>query len=140
LAADEPVAAALIGCGPCREPWLLRSIHPMKTSIAFVLALCALAPVALAQAGEAKILWSREGCEMILVQKPDGELGVVLQLSEGRAQVGDELEGDFDSINSIRKMVNRASGEEIMMRGVRYSSSRKYVLQVMPKWCKAPKE
>jgi hypothetical protein len=26
------------------------------------------------------------------------------------------------------------------MRGVRYSTSRKYVLQSMPKWCKAPKE
>jgi hypothetical protein len=25
-------------------------------------------------------------------------------------------------------------------RGVRYSTSRKYVLQVMPKWCKAPRE
>jgi hypothetical protein len=112
----------------------------MKTPIALVLALCALAPVALAQAGEAKILWSRERCEMLLVQKPDGEVGVILQLSEGRAQIGDELEGDFDSINSIRKMKNRVSGEEIMMRGVRYSSSRKYVLEVMPKWCKAPKE
>jgi hypothetical protein len=37
-------------------------------------------------------------------------------------------------------MRNRTSGEDIMMRGVRYSSSRKYVLQAMPKWCKAPKE
>jgi hypothetical protein len=112
----------------------------MKTLDALVLALSAFAPIEVAQAGEAKILWSREGCEMILVEKPDGELGVVLQLSTGRAQIGDELEGDFDSINSIRKIINRASGEEIMMRGVRYSSSRKYVLQVMPKWCKAPKE
>ena len=37
-------------------------------------------------------------------------------------------------------MKNLTSGEEIMMRGVRYSSKRSYVLQVMPKWCKAPKE
>ena len=112
----------------------------MRTAVQLVLALCALAPTAFAHAGEAKILWSKQGCEMILVEKPDGEVGVVLQLSEGRVEIGDELEGDFDSINAIRKMKNRASGEEIMMRGVRYSTSRKYVLQVMPKWCKAPKE
>jgi hypothetical protein len=112
----------------------------MKTFAALALALAPLLPMATAHAGEAKILWSRQGCEMILVEKPGGELGVVLQLSEGRAEIGDELEGDFDSINSIRNVKNRASGQEIMMRGVRYSSSRKYVLQVMPKWCKAPKE
>jgi hypothetical protein len=64
----------------------------------------------------------------------------VLRLSEGRADIGDELEGDFESVNAIRQIRNRATGEDIMMRGVRYSSSRKYVLQVMPKWCKAPKE
>lgn len=136
----SPILAGQSGCRPCLRPRPVRNIYPMKTPIALVLALCALAPVALAQAGEAKILWSRERCEMLLVQKPDGEVGVILQLSEGRAQIGDELEGDFDSINSIRKMKNRVSGEEIMMRGVRYSSSRKYVLEVMPKWCKAPKE
>jgi hypothetical protein len=93
-----------------------------------------------ARAGEASILWSRSKCEMILVQKPDGEFGVVLQLSDGRVEIGDRLEGDFDSINQIRNIKNLDSGEEIMMRGVRYSSSRKYVLEVMPKWCKAPKE
>ena len=37
-------------------------------------------------------------------------------------------------------MKNLASGEDVMMRGVRYSTSRNDVLQVMPKWCKAPKE
>ncbi len=91
-------------------------------------------------AGEATVLWAKTGCEMALVEKPDREVGVILRLSEGRVETGDKLEGDFDSVNMIRKMKNLESGEEIMMRGVRYSSSRKYVLQVMPKWCKAPKE
>jgi hypothetical protein len=93
-----------------------------------------------AQAGEATIVWSRAKCEMVLVEKPEGEFGVVLQLSDGRVEIGDRLEGDFESINQIRNIKNLASGEEIMMRGVRYSTSRKYVLQSMPKWCKAPKE
>ena len=102
-----------------------------------VLLILASAP---AVAGEATVLWARSGCEMALVEKPGGEFGVVLRLSEGRVEIGDRLEGDFDSINAIRRMKNAESGEDIMMRGVRYSSSRKYVLQVMPKWCKAPKE
>lgn len=93
-----------------------------------------------AQAGQATIVWSRAKCEMILVEKPEGEFGVVLRLSDGRVNIGDRLEGDFDSTNQIRNIKNLDSDEEIMMRGVRYSTSRKYVLQVMPKWCKAPKE
>ena len=93
-----------------------------------------------AVAGEATVLWSRAGCELALVEKPGPEYGVVLRLSEGQVEPGDKLEGDFDSIDQIRKMKNLASGDEIMMRGVRYSTKRAYVLQVMPKWCKAPKE
>jgi hypothetical protein len=110
------------------------------TAASLLLAGCLLAPTFAAQAGEATILWSRDRCEMILVEKPAGEYGVVLRLSDGRVDIGDKLEGDFESINQIRNIKNLASGEEIMMRGVRYSTSRKYVLQVMPKWCKAPKE
>jgi hypothetical protein len=93
-----------------------------------------------AAAGEATVLWAREGCELALVEKPGPEYGVILRLSDGSVEPGDKFEGDFDSINQIRKMKNLESGDEIMMRGVRYSTSRKYVLQVMPKWCKAPKE
>jgi hypothetical protein len=93
-----------------------------------------------AAAGEATVLWSRVGCEMSLMEKPGPEYGVVLRLSDGRVEPGDKFEGDFSSIDQIRKVKNIATGDEIMMRGVRYSSSRKYVLQVMPRWCKAPKE
>lgn len=115
----------------------------MQNSTALVAATLAgsvLAGLSTAHAGEATILWSRPKCEMILVEKPDGEFGVVLQLSEGRVDIGDRLEGDFESVNQIRNVKNLESGQEIMMRGVRYSSRRKYVLEVMPKWCKAPKE
>jgi hypothetical protein len=94
-----------------------------------------------AQAGEAVVVWSRQSCEMALIEKPPGgHFGVILRLTENRLEIGDKLEGDFESIDAIRQMKNLESGEDIMMRGVRYSTSRKYVLQVMPKWCKAPKE
>ena len=92
----------------------------------------------------ASVLRHLEKAEAIVavaaVEKPGGEFGTILRLTDNRLEIGDKLEGDFESINAIRPMKNLASGEDIMMRGVRYSTSRKYVLQVMPKWCKAPKE
>ena len=112
-------------------------MHPRTK--AGVLALCLTVPGA-GLAGEATVLWAKEGCEMILVEKPGPEFGTVLRLSEGRVEIGDKFEGDFDSIDQIRRVKNLVSGDEIMMRGVRYSSKRSYVLQVMPKWCKGPKE
>ena len=107
---------------------------------AAALAAAALAASFTAQAADAVVVWSKQSCEMALVEKPSGEFGVILRLTDNHLKVGDELEGDFESINAIRKMKNLRSGEDIMMRGVRYSTSRKYVLKVMPKWCKAPKE
>jgi hypothetical protein len=115
--------------------------HLVAAQAALVLACMALAAMAsAARAGEAVVLWSKQSCEMALVEKPGGEFGTILRLTDNRLEIGDKLEGDFESINAIRPMKNLASGEDIMMRGVRYSSSRKYVLQVMPKWCKGPKE
>ncbi len=107
---------------------------------AIALASAALAVPAAARAGEAVVVWSRQSCEMALVEKPGGHFGVILRLTDNRLEIGDKLEGDFESIDAIRNMKNLESGEDIMMRGVRYSTSRKYVLQVMPKWCKTPKE
>jgi hypothetical protein len=116
----------------------------MRRSIACyaaaALAGAALATSYAAQAADAVVVWSRQSCEMALVEKPSGEFGVILRLTDNSLEVGDELQGDFESINAIRNMKNLRSEEDIMMRGVRYSTSRKYVLKVMPKWCKAPKE
>jgi hypothetical protein len=121
--------------------WIQKEKTSMHARVrGLVLAIALTASAGLAIAGEATVLWAREGCEMALVEKSGPEYGVVLRLSEGRVEAGDKFEGDFESINQIRKMKNLSSEDEIMMRGVRYSSSRKYVLQVMPKWCKAPKE
>jgi len=114
--------------------------RPLASRAALALAGAALAASFTAQAADAVVLWSKPSCEMALVEKPGNEFGVILRLNDNRLEPGDELEGDFESINAIRPMKNLASGEDIMMRGVRYSTSRKYVLQVMPKWCKAPKE
>ncbi len=114
---------------------------PIAVRAVLVLAGAALAGLAPnARAGEAVVLWSKQSCEIALIEKPGGEFGTILRLTDNRLEIGDKLEGDFESINAIRPMKNLASGEDIMMRGVRYSSSRKYVLQVMPKWCKGPKE
>lgn len=91
-------------------------------------------------AEEVAVLWADPKCEMILVEKADGEFGTVLRLSEGRIGIGDKLEGDFAHIDQIRKVRNIATDEDLMVRGVRYSSSRKWVLRVLPKWCKGPTE
>jgi hypothetical protein len=107
---------------------------------AVVLASAALAVSTYAHAGDAVVVWSRQSCEMALVETSAGQFGVILRLTDNRLEIGDKLEGDFESIDAIRRMKNLDSGEDVMMRGVRYSTSRKYVLQVMPKWCKAPKE
>lgn len=112
-------------------------MHPRSKAAFLAIALTA---AGAAVAGEVTVLWSRQGCEMVLVEKPGPEYGVVLQLSDGDVQPGDKLEGDFESIDQIRRMKHLGNGQDIMMRGVRYSSKRSYVLQVMPKWCKAPKE
>ncbi len=113
-------------------------MHARLSSACLALALSL--PAGAVLAGEATVIWASDRCEIVLVEKPGPEYGTVLRLGEGKIEIGDKFEGDFDSIDQIRKMKNLTSGEEIMMRGVRYSSKRSYVLQVMPKWCKAPKE
>ena len=92
------------------------------------------------RAEEVEVLWADAKCEMILVKKSDGEFGTVLRLNENLIEAGDRLEGDFAHIDQIRKVKNVTRNEEIMVRGVRYSTSRKWVLRVLPKWCKGPTE
>ena len=92
------------------------------------------------RAEEVTVLWADPQCEMIFVQKTDGEFGTVLRLNDNPIDIGDKLEGDFAFIDQIRKVKNVTRGEEIMVRGVRYSTSRKWVLKVLPKRCKGPTE
>jgi len=92
------------------------------------------------RAEEVEVLWADPKCEMIFVQKTDGEFGTVLRLNDNLIEAGDRLEGDFAFVDQIRKVKNVTRGEEIMVRGVRYSTSRKWVLKVLPKWCKGPTE
>jgi len=92
------------------------------------------------RAEEVSVLWADPKCEMILVQKTDGEFGTVLRFNDTPIEIGDKLEGDFAFIDQIRKVKNVTRAEEIMVRGVRYSTSRKWVLKVLPKWCKGPTE
>jgi len=121
----------------------MRPIHPVLSKD-FVRALAAgFAMLAFAlplRAEEVAVLWADSKCEMILVQKTDGEFGTVLRLNDNPIDIGDKLEGDFAFIDQIRKVKNVTRGEEIMVRGVRYSTSRKWVLKVLPKWCKGPTE
>lgn len=110
---------------------LLRSLLPGLTLLAAATSL---------HAEEVEVLWADPKCEMIFVKKSDGEFGTVLRLNENLIEAGDRLEGDFAYIDQIRKVKNVTRDEEIMVRGVRYSSSRKWVLRVLPKWCKGPTE
>jgi len=110
---------------------LYRSLFPGLTLLA------AAEPL---RAEEVEVLWADPKCEMIFVKKSDGEFGTVLRLNENLIEAGDRLEGDFAFIDQIRKVKNLTRGDEVMVRGVRYSSSRKWVLRVLPKWCKGPTE
>ncbi|MCC7546514.1 MAG: hypothetical protein IT532_01990 [Burkholderiales bacterium] len=92
------------------------------------------------RAEEIEVLWADPKCEMFLMQKQDGEFGTVLRLTVHPIRIGDRIEGDFAHIDQIRKVKNLDTGDDIMVRGVRYSTSRKWVLRVLPKWCKGPTE
>ena len=121
----------MLSIPPVQYKIFLRTLVPGFAALALALPL---------HAEEVSVLWSDPKCEMIFVQKADGEFGTVLRLNHNPIDIGDKLEGDFAFIDQIRKVKNVTRGEEIMVRGVRYSSSRKWVLKVLPKWCKGPTE
>lgn len=121
----------------------MHSYHPVPRRVLARVSLLGTALLACAlplRAEEVSVLWADPKCEMILVQKSDGEFGTVLRLNDNPIDIGDRLEGDFAFVDQIRKVKNVTRGEEIMVRGVRYSTSRKWVLKVLPKWCKGPTE
>jgi hypothetical protein len=91
--------------------------------------------VSVAQAGPATVVGLNVTCNLATVQKPD-EFGLVTLFSPNAVSIGDKVEGDFDSIKYLRKARNETTGQDIMIRGVRYSTSRKIVESEIPSECK----
>ncbi len=87
-----------------------------------------------AQAGQATVVAVNAKCNLAVVQKSD-EYGLVTLFSVNAASPGDVFEGDFDSIKYMRKARNETTGKDIMIRGVRYSTSRKIVESEISKEC-----
>ena len=108
----------------------------MVKQIISIISVAAMAGVVnVATAGQATIVSVNEKCNLAIVKKPD-EYGLVTLFSPGAAAVDDVVEGDFDSIKYMRKVLNITSGKDIMIRGVRYSTSRKILESEIPKECK----
>ena len=109
----------------------------MHRNIIQTLALAGLCLVAAstAQAGPATIVGLNVPCNLATVQKPD-EFGLITVFSPNAVSIGDKVEGDFDSIKYMRKARNETTGKDIMIRGVRYSSSRRIVESEIPPECK----
>ena len=86
-------------------------------------------------AGLATIVGLNVTCNIATVQKPD-EFGLVTLFSPNAVSIGDKVDGDFDSIKYMRKARNETTGKDIMIRGVRYSTSRRIVESEIPPECK----
>ena len=91
--------------------------------------------ISAAQAGPATVVALNVPCNLATVQKPD-EFGLVTIFSPNAVSIGDKVDGDFDSIKYMRKARNETTGKDIMIRGVRYSSSRRIVESEIPPECK----
>ena len=91
--------------------------------------------ISFAHAGPATVLAVNEPCAFMLVQKPD-EFGLVTLFAQKVVSVGDKVEGDFESIKYIRKARNETTGKDIMIRGIRYSTSRRILEGEIPTECK----
>ena len=104
-------------------------MHRIKILTVAVTGLIAL-NTSVAYAGPATIT-----CNIATVQKPD-EFGLVSLFSPNAVSIGDKVDGDFDSIKYMRKARNETTGKDIMVRGVRYSTSRRIVESEIPPECK----
>ena len=90
--------------------------------------------MSVAAAGQATVMSVNEKCNLAIVKKPD-EYGLITLFSPGAAMANDVVEGDFDSIKYMRRAQNVTTGKDIMIRGVRYSTSRKILESEIPKEC-----
>ena len=88
-----------------------------------------------AYAGPATVVGLNVSCNIATVQKPD-EFGLVTLFSANAVSIGDKVDGDFESVKYIRKARNETTGKDIMIRGVRYSTSRRIVESEIPPECK----
>lgn len=109
-------------------------MRQFKLQLIAVAALSAL-PISFAQAGPATVVTVNEPCAFMLVQKPD-EFGLVTLFAPNAVSIGDKLEGDFDSVKYIRKARNETTGKDVMIRGMRYSTSRRILEGEIPAECK----
>jgi hypothetical protein len=89
----------------------------------------------IAHAGPATVVGLNLSCNLMTIQKPD-EFGLVTLFAPNAVSIGDKVEGDFESIKYLRKARNETTGQDIMIRGVRYSTSRKIVESEIPPECK----
>ncbi|MFN0315267.1 MAG: hypothetical protein ACKVQA_09545 [Burkholderiales bacterium] len=106
--------------------------------MASLLAMFAQAP--LVHAEEATIVWERDRCEYVLIEKADG-YGLIMQFSAERLKPGDVIESEFRfSVNSGKQFTNKRTGETGMLRGVKFGLTRNQALKSFPKSCKAPAE
>ena len=109
-------------------------MHQIKILTVAVTGLIAL-NTSVAYAGPATIVGLNVTCNIATVQKPD-EFGLVSLFSPNAVSIGDKIDGDFDSIKYMRKAHNETTGKDIMIRGVRYSTSRRIVESEIPPECK----
>ena len=109
-------------------------MHQIKILTVAVTGLIAL-NTSVAYAGPATIVGLNVTCNIATVQKPD-EFGLVTLFSPNAVSMGDKIEGDFDSLKYMRKAHNETTGKDIMIRGVRYSTSRRIVESEIPPECK----
>ena len=109
----------------------------MRQNKLTLIAIAALSTLSMsgAHAGPATIVGLNVPCNLATVQKSD-EFGLITVFSPNAVSIGDKVDGDFDSIKYMRKAHNETTGKDIMIRGVRYSSSRRIVESEIPPECK----
>ena len=109
-------------------------MHRIKILTVAVTGLIAL-NTSVAYADPATIVGLNVTCNIATVQKLD-EFGLITLFSPNAVSIGDKIEGDFDSLKYMRKARNETTGKDIMIRGVRYSTSRRIVESEIPPECK----
>jgi hypothetical protein len=91
---------------------------------------------------EVTVEWVNERCDFVLTRNDEG-YGVVLKLTPVQVSAGDMLEGALARINYTGRVVNKSTGEAVMMRGLKYGVRRKEAVRSITGYsrnCKPPEE